>query len=263
MLHTLRQSEIIGWATIDSATASHLGYVKDVWLDESGQVVSISSDMGFWPLNQIAGVGLNAITVYHAQPIEPAQPLYRLHQFVVQSPTGESLGWVKDFLFDWQTGEIVAYVVAGDMATLFGGQGVLLPEDVETLVAEAVVLREGADQRLKPVSEGLRGFLSEKPQPVKDLVRAMSDTLSELFHNPLHPLSSAQDQPEIVQVKIQEVSQEASLVGEYDHQTVEEAIAFLHSQWQHLQQRVRQMGNRAQAALDSTWHQFVHKEGRE
>lgn len=249
MLHIVRRSELIGWLAIDSATASNLGTVEEVWVNESGRIAYLSSQGMYLPLEQVAGIGMGAITVYHVGAVEPPQNLHRLHQFVVQSPVGESLGWVEDFLFDWQTGEIAAYILAGEIAASFGGKAVLYPEDVEAVVAETVVIRETAQNRLKGIVEGLQGFLSEKPQQVKNLVRWMGDRL----HHRITP----EDHPEVVKVKITETRDELAASGEHDHSALQEATDYLQEQWQHLQHSVSQASSRARAALESTWKQLA------
>ncbi|MGK7950354.1 MAG: hypothetical protein AB4368_16615 [Xenococcaceae cyanobacterium] len=51
-----------------------------------------------------------------------------------------------------------------------GNRVVLYPEDVEAIETEAVIIRESAKNRLKSEAEGLKGFLSEKSQAIRNLV---------------------------------------------------------------------------------------------
>ena len=116
--------------------------------------------------------------------------------------------WVEDFLFDWETGDIAAYILGGEIAESFGGKAVLFPDDVETIDAQVIVIKEEAKNRLKSESEGIKGFLSEKSQQVKNLAGKMSDRL--------HYLVSPQDRPEVVRVKIKEVSDELAASSQHD-----------------------------------------------
>jgi hypothetical protein len=158
---------------------------------------------------------------------------------------------VEDFLFDWQTGEISAYILAGDIATPFGDRAVLFPEDVETIVAEAMIVREGGEDCLKSESEGLKGFLSEKSRQVQDLVHTMGDRL--------HDLISPQDRPEIVRVKIKDESDELAASGHHDRHALQEATDFLHHQWESLQHSISRAGQRAKSALDRAWTNLAGK----
>ncbi len=250
MLNIIRRSQIIGLMAIDSATASRLGNVEEIWLDESGDVKYLSSHQGYWPLSQVSGVGGGAVSVYHKLLVGTPPNLYRWHQIPVQSSLGEPLGWVEDFLFDWHTGEISAYILAGEkMASAFGERAVLLPEDVVDYAADAIIVQEGTQQRLKSESDGLRGFLSEKSNQVKSLVQEMVDRL--------HSLISPDDQPERVRIKVKQVSEELAASGEHDHQVLKEATEFLHEQWASLQHSISRKIGRAQSALEAAWQEII------
>jgi uncharacterized protein YrrD len=132
----------------------------------SGRIAYFSRKEEYLPLEQIAGVGMGAVSVYHRLVVDTPENLYRLHKIPVQSRQGEANGWVEDFLFDWQTGEITAYILGGEIATPFGGRAVLYPEDVEEIASDMVIVREDIKDKLYSEPEGLKGFLSEKSQVV-------------------------------------------------------------------------------------------------
>jgi hypothetical protein len=159
------------------------------------------------------------------------------------------LGWVEDFLFDWETGDIAAYIIAGEIAAPFGGRAVLFPEDVAIIDTEAIVIKEEAQNRLKSESEGLKGFLSEKSQQVKNLVRRMGDRLSKLL--------SPQDKPEVVRVKIKEIKDELAQSGQHDKNALEEASEFLQDKWEDFQDSLSRTGKRMKQAIDSAWKRLT------
>lgn len=245
MLNIIRRSQIVGSRVIDSATAAQLGYLEEVWSDELGHVAYLSGEVGYLSLAQVSGVGGDAVSVFHRLAIAPPPNLRRWYRRPVQSSLGLPLGWVEDFLFDWHTGEISAYILAGDIAAPFGDRAVLFPEDVEAIVAEAIIVREGSEDRLKSESEGLKGFLSEKSRQVQDLVHTMGDRL--------HDLISPQDKPEVVRVKIKDASDELAASGHHDRPALQEATDFLHHQWESLQHSISRAGQRAKSALDRAW----------
>jgi uncharacterized protein YrrD len=251
MLNIVRRSEIIGWMAIDSATAAHLGQIEEVWLDASGRIAYLSNNGSYLPLEQVASVGMGAVTLYHARRVDAPVLLHPIHQLMVCSLAGESLGGVADILFDWQTGEVAAYILSGEIAAPFGGRAVLSPEDVEVMSAETIVIRDDATDRLKSEPDGLQGFLSEKSQQVKHLVHLIGDRV--------HSLLSPDDKPEVVRVKIQDVSHELATSGESDQDALHEATDFLHQQWEHLHHSIHRAGSRAKAALDATWKQLTGK----
>ncbi|WP_404790118.1 photosystem reaction center subunit H [Altericista sp. CCNU0014] len=251
MLNIIRRSQIVGSRIVDSTTADRLDYLEEVWSDSSGHVTYLSGKEGYLSLAQVSGVGGDAVSVFHRLAIEPSENLRCSYRLPVQSSLGLPLGWVEDFLFDWHTGEISAYILAGDIAAPFGGRAVLFPEDVEAVVAEAIIVREGSEDRLKSESEGLKGFLSEKSRQVQDLVRTMGDRL----HNPISP----QDKPEVVRVKIKAVSDELATSGHHDRHALQEATDFLHHQWESLQHSISRAGHRAKSALDKAWINLAGK----
>jgi uncharacterized protein YrrD len=245
MLNVVRYSQLIGLIAVDASTASHLGEVRDVWLDELGRIAYLSSTSGYLPLEQVAAIATDAVSTYGNLLVSEPMYLHRIHRLAVQSTRGSSLGWIDDFLFDWQTGEIVAYILAGDVADSLGERAVLYPEDVQEILAETVIVREGATDRLQPETEGLKGFLSEKSHQVQHLVKVIGDRL--------HNLIASHDHPDVVRVKIKSVSDELANSGHHDYHSLREATEFLHEQWENLQQSISRTSSRARTALDAAW----------
>jgi uncharacterized protein YrrD len=252
MLNVVRYSQVIGLITLDAATSTHLGEVEEVWLNESGRVTHFSGMLGYLPLEQVSGVSSYAISTYGQLILSEPLNLHRLLRMNVQSLENQSLGWVEDFLFDWPTGEVLAYIVGGTIAESFGGRAVLFPEDVATMVAGRVLLiRQGVEGRLQQEEEGLRGFVSEKSAPVRHLIHLMSDRLQEHL--------TSHDKPEVVHVKIKAVSKELADTGHHDHSALQEATDFLLTQWEHLRHSIAHASHRAQLALESAWKELAGK----
>lgn len=251
MLNVVRRSQIIGLMAFDRSTTSPLSQVEEVWSDETGRIAYLSSGMEYLPLEQVSSVGTDAIVTYGRLTIDAPTNLRRLYQLAVQSTQGQPLGWVEDFLFDWQTGEIIAYILSGEAAMPFGGRAVLSPEDVQEIAASEAIVRAETKDRLTSESEGLKGLLSEKSHQVRKLVKIMGDRL--------HDLISPHDRPEVVRVKIRTVSDELADSGDRDRHALKEATDYLHEQWHHLQQNISRAGSRTKAALDSAWRQLTGK----
>lgn len=264
MLNVIRYSQIVGLVAIDSATADYLGAIQEVWTDEAGNIVYLSCPRGHIPLWQIAGVSTRAVSTYGHLAVTPPGGLYRLYQLPVQSSLKQPSGRIEDFLFDWHTGEIAAYILSGERAgpaTLqhvateetapSPPRTVLVPEDIKTIAADAIVLEVGAPNYLRNETEGLEDFLSEKSSPVRQVVYELSDRL--------HDLVSPQDRPEVVRVKIKTVGDEISALGDHDHHTLNEAVDFLHDRWASLQQQIHRASNQAQQALEAAWEHLTGK----
>ncbi|MGB8702827.1 MAG: PRC-barrel domain-containing protein [Thermosynechococcaceae cyanobacterium] len=249
MLNIIRRSQIVGATVIESSTANRLGQVEEVWLDASGRVAYLSGESGYLSLAQIAGVGDKAVSVFHRLAIETPENLRSGYRLPVRSALGTPLGWVDDFLFDWQTGDITAYVLMGNPSTPFIYRSVLLAEDAEADVLDAIIVRKGMKYPLKSEAEGLSGFLSEKSRQVQSLVRTMSDRL--------HHILTPEDKPEVVRIKIKDVSNELATSGRHDHHALQEATEFLHDQWDSLQHSMSRTSHRATKALNSAWKQLT------
>ena len=251
MMNVIRRSQIIGLMAMDGSTATEYDRIEEVWLDEQGRVVYLAGEREYTPLGQVSVIGPDAVLTYSSNFFEPPSNLLRLKQMRVNSPTSDLLGWVEDFLFDWETGDIAAYVLSGDIAESFGGRAVLYPDDIETIDAEAIVIKEEAKNRLKSEAEGLKGFISEKSQRVKHLVQKMINQLRDSIH--------PQDEPEVVHVRIQEVSDELADSGKHDRDELTEATKFLQDKWSDLQQSISRTRQRMNSALESSWKKLTHK----
>jgi uncharacterized protein YrrD len=251
MLNIIRCSQLRGLVALDGSTVSHLGTVEEVWLDSTGKIAYLSSQVGYLPLEQVAAISDQALSTYGQLLVDAPGHLQRLNRLAIHSAMGEPLGWVEDFLFDWHTGEIAAYILAGQIAEPFGGYAVLYPEDVEMIFEDYLTVRDGTQNRLKPEAEGLNEFLSEKSRQVQHLVKVMSD---RLYH-----LVSPHDRPDVVRVKVKDVSDELAASGEHDQGALQEATHYLHEQWQSLQQSISRSGHRAAAALESAWKHLTGK----
>ncbi|EKQ67300.1 hypothetical protein OsccyDRAFT_3555 [Leptolyngbyaceae cyanobacterium JSC-12] len=252
MFNVIRRSQMLGLMAMDSSTATRLGSVEEVWVNDRGQVVYFASSGGYTPLEQVSIIGPDAVLTYSDLTMEPPITLRRLCGMQVRTPSvSDPLGWVEDFLFDWESGDIAAYILSGDIAAPFGGRAVLFPDDVEVIDAEVVVIKEDAKNRLKSESEGLKGFLSEKSQQVKNLVKQMGDRLKSLI--------SANDQPEVVRVKIKEVRDELAATGQHDQNALQEAADFLQEKWDTFQRSLGRTGQRMKQAIDSAWQRLTRR----
>jgi sporulation protein YlmC with PRC-barrel domain len=251
MLNVVRCSQVQGLIALDGSTISYLGEIENVWLDNTGRVAYLSGNTGYLPLEQVANISNQAVSTYGHLIIDTPDHLQHLERIEVQSSGGDPLGWVEDFLFDWHTGEIAAYILAGQIAEPFGEPVTLYPEDVQQIAIEYLIIRDCAAEHLQPISEGLKGFLSEKSHQVQHLVKVIGDQL--------HDLVSPDDQPEVVHVKVKEVSDEIATTGDHDHNALQEATEFLHNQWENLQQNISRSSQRAQSALNSAWKNLITK----
>lgn len=251
MMNVIRRSQIIGLMAIDGSTATKYDYIKEVWLDENGQVVYLSGSEGYTPIEQVSIVGEDAVLTYSNEVFEAPRNLHHLDRLEVSYSRSDPLGWIEDFLFDWETGNIAAYVLGGDIAESFGGRAVLFPDDIETIDAEAIIIKDSAKNRLKSETDGLRGFISEKSQQVKHLVQKMVSRL----RNSIRP----QDEPEVVHIKIREVSDELADSGKHDRDILNEATEFLQDKWSDLQRSISLTSKRMESALDSSWRKLTHR----
>ena len=249
MINVVRRSQIVGLSTMDGSTATQYDRVEEVWLDENGKVVYLKGSQGYTPIEQISVVGDDAVLTYSNEVVQFPKNLRRIYRMEVSTPTSAPMGWIEDFLFDWELGDVVAYVLGGAIADPFGGTAVLFPNDVKIIDGEVIILQEGAKNRLKSEKEGLKGFLSEKSQQVKNTVKKMSHRLRESIN--------ADDKAETVKNKIARISEE--LKDSVDKQTLAEATEFLQSKWQELQQTAIDAGKRMKSAANAAWKELTHK----
>jgi PRC-barrel domain len=98
MLNAIGSSQIIGLMAVDGTTTTPLGTVEDIWLDRAGRITYLSSSEGYLPLEQVSGIGTEAISTYGQLVVLEPSHLHRLHRLAVQSAIGEPLGWISDEL---------------------------------------------------------------------------------------------------------------------------------------------------------------------
>ncbi|MEQ8962456.1 MAG: hypothetical protein RLP02_31785 [Coleofasciculus sp. C2-GNP5-27] len=251
MLNVVRRSQMIGLRAVDRTTATNFNTIEEVWVDDTGRAAYLAGTQGYTPLEQVEVIEPDAVLTYSRTVVEPPANLRPLHRLAVRSPNTDSSGWVEDFLFDWETREIAAYILGGDIATPFGERAVLFPEDVAAINSEVIILQDGASERLKSESEGLKGFLSEKSQQVKTLVNAMNSRLRSLI--------SPGDKPDVVRVKIKQVSDELEASGQHNKNALAEAREFLQDKWESLQHSASRAKARVKLVLDSAWTQIARK----
>lgn len=249
MFNIIRYSQMVGLTAVGNTTNSHLGNVEEIWLDESGYVTHLSSGQRYWSLHQVASVGRGTVSVDRPLLVAAPPHLHHGYQLPVRSRFGETLGWVEDFLFDWHTGEIVAYILAGEIEIHLGERAILLPGDIEKYTTRALLIPEGAKNLLKPESEGLKDFICEKSDQVNFIIQEMTDRLQCLFN--------LYDGPDQIQIKIQQVSEALAATNEYDQRHLAEATEFLQGQWASLQHGIIRNLNLAQTALEKAWQEIV------
>lgn len=240
MMNVIRRSQIIG--LLDRSPVTGYGRIDEVWVDESGRVSYFSSDQGYIPFEEVTVLEPD-IRLRDWDMKTPSQ-IFRQYTPIRFSRSRDRVGWIEDFLFDWETGDIVAYILGGEIASPFGDRAVLFPEDVEVIDTDAVVIKEGAKDRLKREAEGLKGFLGEKSQQVKHFIKRMRDRLSASF--------IPDDQPKTVRVKVKPVEDQVAASGKPDHKPMQE-------QWQQLQHRARKAGKQMKKAVNKAWHRLTHQ----
>jgi uncharacterized protein YrrD len=246
MLNIVRRSQVVGLIAIDQSRATNLGSIEEVWLDQSGRVSFFSSTTRYLPLEQISRVGTDGISTYGDLAVSEPEHVHQLYQSPVSSTQGDRLGWVDDFLFDWQSGDIAAYILVGDVASPWSKRVVLFPEGVISVSNAGLIVKADSEKtQLQEESEGLQAFLSEKSQQVRKLVQMLGDQL--------HSLISSQDKPDVVRVKIRQASDELANSAEIDHSALQEATTFLQEHWQSFQQGISHTSTRLKNAIEQAW----------
>ncbi|MCU0533058.1 MAG: PRC-barrel domain-containing protein [Hydrococcus sp. Prado102] len=250
MLYLIRRSQIVGLMTIEKEANAFLDRVKEVWSDPTGRVAYLGCTKGYARLQQVLEIEPNAIyTGDRWRSVEIPSHLRCLYRLDVYSWRRESLGWVKDFIFDWQTGEIKAYILAGKITGRFNRRVVLLPEDVKVMEANAIVIKEGAQKRIKSASEGLKGFLCEKSPRIQKLVKYMSDRL--------YPHISPDDNSDVIRFKINLFANELVLEGKYNKHDLLKATEFVQQYWKDIAYSLNRSKEVAQSSLEAAWKQII------
>jgi uncharacterized protein YrrD len=251
MITVIRHSQAVKLKIRDGETGSIVDRIVNVWLDRTGRVAYLALTKGYIRLQQITSIDAN-IAVCDRWLVNAPVNLIDLHCLAIRSLSGDYLGWIEDFLFDWQTGEISAYIIAGELAADFGGRAVLFPQHIAAFNADSITLKTGANERLESESIGMQGFLCEKSQLVRNLVKSLSDrACNMIFSN---------DPPELVRLKIEIVSNTIAIDDRIDRLALIEATQFVQQHWKILQESLNRSRNWATAALESAWKDIISKQ---
>ncbi len=70
----------------------------------------------------------------------------------------------------WETGDIVAYVLGGEIASPFNDRAVLFPNDIEVIDTDAVVIKKEATAFLRDKWEDLQHRASQTGKRIKKVV---------------------------------------------------------------------------------------------
>ena len=238
MFNVVRRSQIVGLTVINGSSATQYARVESVWLNRDGRVVYLASSEGYIPLEQVSVVGEDAVVTYSNKLVESPEDSLRIDRIEVSSPTSAPYGWVEDFIFDWKSGDVVAYVLNGTVAEPFGGSAVFYADEVKMIDNELIIVKDGARNRLINEAEGLEGFISEKPQQVRHLVKKMCDRLYDSI--------IVDDNVETVRFKIQQVSDKLASSEGINSKALAEATEFLQDKWRELQHIANSNSNHKQ-----------------
>lgn len=251
MINVIRHSQAVKLKIRDSETDSIVDRIAEVWLDRTGRVAYLAMTKGYIRLQQITSLEAN-IAVCDRWLVNAPVNLINLHCLSIRSQTGEYLGWIEDFLFDWQTGEIAACIISGDIATEFGGRAVLFPQDIATLNADSLTLKTGVKDRLQSEYIGMQGFLCEKSRQVRNLVKSLGDRACHMIFS--------SDPPELVRLKIEMVSNTMAIDDCTDRLALIEATQFVQQHWRILQESLNRSRNWATAALETAWQEIISRQ---
>jgi uncharacterized protein YrrD len=251
MITVIRHSQAVKLKIRDNETGLIVDRIVDVWLDRTKRVAYLSSIEGYIRLQQITSIEAN-IAVGDRWLVNAPVNLINLHCLTIRSSSQEYLGWIEDFLFDWQTGEIVAYIIAGDIAADFGGRAVLFPQDIAAINADSIILKTDANERLQSESIGMQSFLCDKSQQVKNLVKSLGTRACNMIFS--------SDPPDMVRLKIEIVSNTMAIDDRCDRLALIEATQFVQQYWQILQESLNRSHNWATAALETAWKEIISKQ---
>lgn len=144
----------------------HLGYVKSLVVDPVNKEIAafVVNQKGWFkedkiiPFNRVRNIGDNAIVIDKSGTAERPANLPQILKLLknpaqlinskVITTSGKSLGHVEEFWFD-VTGKITKFDISGGIAEgLWKGKTVLPSEEVVTIGKDAIMVADGAENRL-------------------------------------------------------------------------------------------------------------------
>lgn len=149
MVDRIRRSQLIGIETMDFETGTPYGSIDEVWVNPLGRASHLTTDhQACIPIKQVSDITHNPVLTHTLSLMSHPNKLYRLHHIsVLASPSQTPFGWVEDFLFDWTTGDIEAYIIADNIAAPLERRTMLFPDEVEQMADKFMVLKADANNR--------------------------------------------------------------------------------------------------------------------
>lgn len=157
----------------------HLGYVKSLVIDPINKEIAafVINQKGWFkddkiiPFNRVKNIGDNAIVIDKAGTAEKPANFPQIIKYIknpaqlinskVVSTSGKALGHVEEFWFDI-TGKITKFEISGKITEgLWKGKAVLLSEEVVTIGKDAIMVADGAENRLITGSKHLQKTMND------------------------------------------------------------------------------------------------------
>ncbi|WP_227763969.1 PRC-barrel domain-containing protein [Zhaonella formicivorans] len=168
--------KLLGMPIVSLENGEQIGKVKGLILDPQGLNIAalVLEQKGVWfkearviSFEHIKSAGEHAVTVGHTKYAERASALPQIMQLMksgvgvigakVLTQDGSLLGTVEEFMFDPVTGRITSLEISGRLLdSLFKGKAYLPTEAIVTLGKHAIIVQEGAEQKLERSDSGLQ-----------------------------------------------------------------------------------------------------------
>lgn len=192
--HIVKHSDLLNQLILDRHTMAQLGQVEALWMyPKVHRVLGFISKSGWlgaqkaaFNLDQLHTLGAQSILVSSAPmatDIEKVRELESLVQCAVWTDDGNQIGKIVDYLFDYKTGAIQAYLfVSNGWGRVTGSVYELPPSQILNLGHRRILIAESAIQSCQIYRAGLQEKLTQATAVLKAEKTHVTAELRSLLH---------------------------------------------------------------------------------
>lgn len=198
----LRSRKLLSMPIISLEEGFQVGTVRNLVIDpEKMEAAALVMNQRGWlseqkivPYAQVRSTGSDAITIDKSASVQKIIKLPELVKLVrlkadpigakVVTETGTMIGFVDEYCIEESTGKIVSLEISGKfLENLFTGRALLPSEQIKTIGADIIIVKEGAEQKLEKIDGSLQGTFNSIKQNTCSLWASTKERTMQLSKN--------------------------------------------------------------------------------
>lgn len=197
-----KSRKFISMPIVSLSEGLQIGTVRSLIVNpEKMEVAAITIDQRGWfreqkiiPYAKVRSVGNDAITIDQSSTVQRTVSLPEILKLIkeranpigirVLSEDGTVLGIIEEYYIDEETGRIVSLEISGKfLESLFKGKALLSADCVRTMGFDAIVVKNGSEEKLEKIDGGLQETFSNIKEGTSTLLESTIQRTKEISKN--------------------------------------------------------------------------------